>query len=109
MKLNTIAVHAGDRKRPDKSAAPWIPVNAPIYTAASFFYEDASELDQVLGMEKMGQSYARYNNPTNDALEELVNALEGGFGALACSTGMSAIYMAISATLVDRPGVILAA
>ena len=109
MKLNTIAVHAGDRKRPDKDAARWIPVTTPIHTAASFFYEDAAELDKVLGMEKMGQSYARYNNPSSDALEELVNALEGGFGALACSTGMSAIFMALSATLVDRPGVILAA
>jgi cystathionine gamma-synthase/methionine-gamma-lyase len=109
MKLNSIAVHAGDRKRPSKDETPWIPVTTPIYTAASFFYESAAELDQVLGMEKMGQSYARYNNPSNDALEELVNRLEGGFGALACSTGMSAIYMALAATLVDRPGVILAA
>ena len=109
MKLNTIAVHAGDRKRPSKDQAPWVPVTTPIYTATSYFYEDAAELDQVLGMEKHGQSYSRYNNPSNDALEELVNALEGGFGALACSTGMSALFMALSSGLVDRPGVILAA
>ena len=109
MKLNTIAVHAGDRKRPSKDQAPWVPVTTPIYTATSYFYEDAAELDQVLGMEKPGQSYSRYNNPSNDALEELVNALEGGFGALACSTGMSALFMALSSGLVDRPGVILAA
>ena len=109
MKLNTIAVHAGDRKRPSKDQTPWIPATTPIYSATTFFYEDAAELDQVLGMEKVGQSYSRYNNPSNDALEELVNALEGGFGALACSTGMSALFMALSSGLVDRPGVILAA
>ena len=109
MKLNTIAVHAGDRKRPSKDQAPWVPVTTPIYTATSYFYEDAAELDQVLGMEKHGQSYSRYHTPSNDALEELVNALEGGFGALACSTGMSALFMALSSGLVDRPGVILAA
>jgi cystathionine beta-lyase/cystathionine gamma-synthase len=60
------------------------------------------DLDRVFGNEMQGQSYGRYGNPTNDALEELVAALEGGAGALACASGMAAIHMAISTALLDR-------
>ena len=74
MKLNTIAVHAGDRKRPSKDQAPWVPVTTPIYTATSYFYEDAAELDQVLGMEKQ----ARAPKPPSSALTSSSSAsLEG--------------------------------
>jgi O-acetylhomoserine/O-acetylserine sulfhydrylase-like pyridoxal-dependent enzyme len=56
-----------------------------------------------------GQSYGRYGNPTNEALEELVASLEGGRGALACSSGMAALNMAITTALLDRRRVVLAA
>jgi len=36
-------------------------------------------------------SYARYDNPTNAALEELMTVLESGHGALACASGMAAV------------------
>src|SRR5580658_9340412 len=98
----SVAVHAGDRKRPAKNAPFPVPVTTPIYTAASFFYDDMADLDRVFGNEMPGQSYGRYGNPTSDALEELVTALEGGTGALACATGMAAIHMAISTALLDR-------
>src|SRR6185437_8197428 len=54
-------------------------------------------------------NYARHGNPTNQSLEELVAALEGGAGALACSSGMAALHLAITAALLDRRRVILAA
>ncbi len=115
MKLNTRAVHAGDRKRPGSQSAKhqntkqWVPVTTPIYTAASYFYEDAADLDRVFANEMPGPSYARHGNPTNEALEELVTSLESGAGALACSTGMSALHIAILTALLDRRRVILAA
>jgi cystathionine gamma-synthase/methionine-gamma-lyase len=105
MKLNSQAVHAGDRKR----TGGWVPVTTPIQTATSFFYNDIDDLDRVFGKEMPGQSYGRYSNPTNDALEELVTQLEGGAGALACSSGMAALHMAINTALVDRRRVVLAA
>ncbi len=104
MKIETRAVHAGDRK----PAPPAIPVTTPIYTASSFFYERMEELDRVFG-ETEGYSYARYHNPTNAALEELTASLESGCGALATSSGMSAIEMAIRTVLEERPKSILAA
>ncbi len=105
MKLHTKAVHAGDRKKPSGQ----IPVTTPIYTAASFIPESIEQLDRIFGREETGWSYARYDNPTNAALEEAVTALENGRGALACASGMAALQMAILTALTDRRRHVLAA
>jgi len=109
MKLNTRAVHAGDRKH----SGSWIPVTTPIHTAVSYFYDDTADLERVFSNEIAGPNYARHGNPTNEALEELVASLESGAqsgnGALACSSGMAALNLAITAALLDRRRVILAA
>jgi cystathionine beta-lyase/cystathionine gamma-synthase len=105
MKLHSKAVHSGDRKH----TGPWVPETTPIHLATSYFYDDVETLDRVFAREMPGQSYARYNNPTNDALEELIASLEGGAGALACSSGMAALHMAINTALIDRRRVVIAA
>jgi len=105
VRLETKAVHAGDRK----PAAGQIPVTTPIYTAASYFTESLEELDRIFAREQPGYCYARYGNPTNAALEELVTALENGHGTLACASGMSAIQMALMTALENRPRSIVAA
>ncbi len=105
MDLHTKAVHAGDRQK----APAQIPVTTPIYTAASYISGSMEELDRVMGREAPGYSYGRYDNPTNAALEEQAKALENGFGALACSSGMTALQMAIAAALADRRRSIVAA
>src|SRR5258708_32742346 len=98
MKIETKAVHAGDRKKPASS----IPVATPIYASSTFLYESTAQLDRVMGREEEGYSYARYENPTSVALEELMTALENGHGALACSSGMNAIHTALLGALLDR-------
>jgi cystathionine beta-lyase/cystathionine gamma-synthase len=105
MKIESKAVHTGERKR----SGNYIPVTTPIHTAASYIYEDMSTLDRVFGREMEGPSYVRYNNPTTDALQEALTALESGAGALACGSGMMALHMAIHAALVDRRRSIVAA
>ncbi|HYK58052.1 MAG TPA: PLP-dependent transferase, partial [Bryobacteraceae bacterium] len=75
MKLETKAVHWGDRRR--KSAA-FTPTATPIYASSSYLYDSMEQLDRVLGREEEGASYARYDNPTRAALEELVRELENG-------------------------------
>lgn len=102
--LHTRAVHAGDRKR----TGSYVPVTTPIHTAVSYFYDDVADLDRVFENTMPGPSYARYGNPTSDALEELVTSLESGAGALACSSGMAALNMAITAALIDRRRVVVA-
>jgi cystathionine gamma-synthase/methionine-gamma-lyase len=104
MKFESKTVHAGDRKKP----GAYIPVTTPIYTAASYIYESMEQLDRVFGREEQGPSYARYDNPTVSALQDLVNELEGGHGTLACSSGMMALHLAVLAALVDRPKRVIA-
>jgi len=103
--LHTRAVHAGDRKH----TGSWIPVTTPIHTAVSYYYDDVADLERVFANEMPGPNYSRHGNPTNQALEELVTSLESGAGALACSTGMAALHIAILTALLDRRRVILAA
>ncbi len=105
MNLHTKAVHAGDRKK----AACQIPVTTPIYTASSYSCDAMQQLDRIFGREEPGYCYARYDNPTNAALEAQVNALENGHGALACASGMVALQIALATALADRRKSIVAA
>ncbi len=106
MKIHTQAVHAGDRK---KTPGPHTPVTTPIHTAASYFYDSMEQLDRVFAREEEGYCYARYDNPTNAALEELLASLENGYGALACASGMLAVQMAVTTALTDRRKSVVAA
>jgi len=99
MKIQTTAVHAGDRK----PLGPHTPSTTPIYMASTYFYETTAQLDKVFGQELDGESYSRYSNPTNTALEELITKLEvGSAGTLVCSSGMMAVQIALQAALLDR-------
>jgi cystathionine beta-lyase/cystathionine gamma-synthase len=105
MKIESKTVHWGDRRK----TGGFTPVTTPIYTAASYVYESMDQLDRVFGLEESGPSYARYDNPTRSALEELVRELESGAGAIACASGMAGIHMAVLAVLMDRPKRVVAA
>ncbi len=89
----TTAVHAGERApRP-----PFTPVATPIYPSVSYVYEDFDTLDEVFAGDKPGPVYLRYGNPTNEALENAMAALEGGEAALSFGSGMAAVYAALLA------------
>ncbi len=105
MKFESQVVHAGDRKR--KPGTP-VPSTTPIQLGTTYFYDSAATLDRVLGHEEEGFCYARYANPTNEALEELVTSLEHGHGALATASGMAAVQIAFQAALLDRPHSVIA-
>ena len=105
MKLDTLAVHAGDRKKPGE----YIPATTPIFGASSYYYEHVEDLDRVFKDEAAGHGYSRYGNPTTAALEELVATLEGGDLAVATSSGMAALHLALLAAITDRRKSIVAA
>src|SRR5215472_16204354 len=105
LKIHTKAVHAGDRKK----ASDALPVTTPIYTASSFAYDSMEKLDRIFGQEEQGYCYARYDNPSAAALEELLTSLEGGHGSLACASGMAAVQMALVTALADRRKSVVAA
>jgi cystathionine beta-lyase/cystathionine gamma-synthase len=105
MKPESKAVHSGDRRK----TGSFVPVTTPIYTAASYFYDSMDQLDRVLEGSGDGPSYTRYDNPTRLAFEELIRDLENGAGAVACSSGMAALHLAILSALMDRPRRVVAA
>ena len=105
MDIFSKAVHAGDRKKPGTH----IPSTTPIYLASSYSYESIETIDKIFGHEEHGPSYARYENPTSNAVEEQITALENGAGALACASGMCALQTALIVAMLDRKRTILAA
>jgi cystathionine gamma-synthase/methionine-gamma-lyase len=105
LKIHTQAVHSGDRKQ----APPQIPVTTPVYTAASYVTDGLEEQDRIFGAEERGYAYQRYMNPTNVALEEQMTAFENGFGSLATASGMSALQIALTSVLLNRPKSVICA
>ena len=73
---------------------------APTITpSASYGYENAEEAEGIFSATVNKPLYARVGNPTNAKLESVVTAFEGGFGAIATSSGMGAIAMVCTALL----------
>ena len=69
----------------------------PISQVSAFRYESMEDLEKVFAHKKMGFAYTRIGNPTLGAFERRISELEGGTGAISCSSGMSAISSAILA------------
>ncbi|MCT4595748.1 MAG: O-acetylhomoserine aminocarboxypropyltransferase/cysteine synthase [Anaeromicrobium sp.] len=69
--------------------------NLPIHQTASYYLGSAERAAKLFDLEESGNIYTRINNPTSSAFEEKVNALEGGVGALATSSGQGAISLAL--------------
>jgi O-acetylhomoserine (thiol)-lyase len=90
MKLETLAVHAGFSPDPTTKA-----VAVPIYQTVAFAFDNTQHGADLFDLKVPGNIYSRIMNPTNAVLEARVAALEGGIGALAVASGMSAITYAI--------------
>jgi len=103
--IGTRAVHAGERgPKPN-----FTPVSTPIYRSAAYLYDEIAELDAVFAGQQEGYVYARYGNPTVTALEEAIRDLEGGDVAVATSSGMAAVHLALLAAGVGTGERIVAA
>ncbi|MDR2881784.1 MAG: aminotransferase class I/II-fold pyridoxal phosphate-dependent enzyme [Azoarcus sp.] len=90
MKLETLAVHAGYTAEPTTHS-----VAVPIYQTTSYTFDDTQHGADLFDLKVAGNIYTRIMNPTNAVLEERVAAMEGGVGALAVASGMSAISYAL--------------
>ena len=89
--FNTLLVHSVG-----SSVGPIAPSITP---SAAFGYENAEEAEGIFGAKVNKPLYARVGNPTNAKLESIVAKMEGGFGAIATSSGMGAISMVCTAFL----------
>ncbi len=89
-RLDTLALHAGQVADPATGARA-----VPIYQTTSYVFNSTEHAANLFGLKEFGNIYTRLMNPTNDVLEKRIAALDGGVGALATASGMSAITLAI--------------
>ncbi len=88
-KLETLTIHAGQEPDPTTNARI-----TPIYQTASYVFNDAEHAANLFALKEFGNIYSRIMNPTNDALEKKITALEGGVGALGVASGHAAQLIA---------------
>ncbi|WP_026460634.1 O-acetylhomoserine aminocarboxypropyltransferase/cysteine synthase family protein [Schaalia suimastitidis] len=89
-KFETQQIHAGWDRDPATGAT-----SLPIHQTSSFAFASADQAAKRFALQELGPIYTRITNPTNDAVEARLAALEGGVGALALSSGQSATTLAI--------------
>ncbi len=89
-KPETLALHAGFKSDPTTKS-----VAVPIYQTTSYTFDDTQHGADLFDLKVPGNIYTRIMNPTTDVLEQRLAALEGGVGALALASGMSAVTYAI--------------
>ena len=88
--FETLALHAGQESDPTTNAHA-----VPIYQTTAYTFDSADHAADLFGLREFGNIYTRIMNPTNDVFEKRVAALEGGVGALAFSSGSSAVTFSI--------------
>src|SRR5579863_5772512 len=102
MRNETIAIHGGFDSDPTTKA-----VAVPIYQTVAYSFDSADHGAALFNLEVEGFRYSRISNPTNEALERRVAALEGGAAALSVASGQAALAYALL-TLADHGGNIVA-
>ena len=90
LKIETLTLHGG--KEPDPTTGSRA---VPIYQTTSYQFRDTDHAARLFGLQEFGNIYTRLMNPTTDVLEKRLALLDGGVGALAVSSGQSAITLAI--------------
>ncbi|WP_394177494.1 O-acetylhomoserine aminocarboxypropyltransferase/cysteine synthase family protein [Yoonia maritima] len=88
--FDTLQVHAGARPDPATGAR-----QVPIYQTTAYVFRDAEHAAALFNLQEVGYIYSRLTNPTVAALQERIATLEGGAGAVCCSSGHAAQIMAL--------------
>jgi O-acetylhomoserine (thiol)-lyase len=92
MKLrdDSILLHGGQIPDPTTGSRA-----VPIYQTTSYNFKSAEHAGNLFALKEFGNIYTRLMNPTTDVFEKRITELEGGVGALAVSSGQSAITLAV--------------
>lgn len=88
--LSTRQIHAGMVEDSDFGAT-----QLPIYQTTSFNFPDTATAAGRFGLSELGPIYTRLTNPTTEAVENKIAALEGGVGAVLLSSGQSATTLSV--------------
>ncbi|WP_339621185.1 O-acetylhomoserine aminocarboxypropyltransferase/cysteine synthase family protein [uncultured Salinibacterium sp.] len=86
--FRTRAIHAGNI--PDEATGSRA---LPIYQTSAYVFDDTADAAARFALQKYGNIYSRLANPTVASFEERVASLEGGLGAVATGSGLSAQFI----------------
>lgn len=89
-RFETRQIHAG--QRPDSATGARA---LPIYQTTSYVFRDTEHAANLFALKEFGNIYTRIMNPTQDAVEQRIAALEGGVGALLVASGQSATTLGL--------------
>lgn len=89
-KFDTLVLHGGQRPDPTTGSRA-----VPLYQTTSYVFDDTTHAEKLFSLEEEGNIYTRIGNPTVGVFEKRVALLENGVAAVATSSGMAGIYMAI--------------
>lgn len=90
-RFETIQVHAGQEEADPQTGARCV----PIYQTSSYVFDNSRHAAARFALEEPGNIYGRLTNPTQEALERRIAALEGGTGALAVASGAAAVVYSL--------------
>ena len=88
--FDTLQIHAGSAPDPATGAR-----QTPIYQTTAYVFRDADHAAALFNLQEVGFIYSRLTNPTVAVLQERIATLEGGAGAVCCSSGNAAQIMAL--------------
>jgi O-acetylhomoserine (thiol)-lyase len=88
--FETRQIHAGQTPDPTTKARA-----LPIYQTTSYAFDSSEHGRKLFALEELGNIYTRIMNPTQAVVEDRINSLEGGVGALLVASGQSAETLAI--------------
>lgn len=89
-RFGTLVLHSGQSPDPATNARA-----VPVYQTTSYVFNSSEHAANLFALKEFGNIYTRIMNPTTAVLENRLAALDGGVGALALSSGQSAITLAI--------------
>ena len=88
--FETLQIHAGARPDPATGAR-----QTPIYQTTAYVFRDADHAAALFNLQEVGYIYSRLTNPTVAVLQERIATMEGGAGAVCCSSGHAAQILAL--------------
>jgi O-acetylhomoserine (thiol)-lyase len=88
---DSLVLHGGNFRTDPATAA----VAVPIYQSTSFAFESTAKAARISRFEEIAYTYSRVANPTTDAFEQRLAALEGGVAALGVASGQAATAVAV--------------
>jgi O-acetylhomoserine (thiol)-lyase len=86
-----LSLHAGQETADSATGARAV----PIYQTSSYVFDSPEHAANLFALKQFGNIYTRIMNPTQDAFERRIAALEGGVGALATASGQAAETLAL--------------